>query len=291
MKNDIKLNHIANSIRMTRPQFSGTFVIVEGETADLPVYRRLVDPKLARVKPVHSKDNVLAALKILENAHVNGVVAIVDADFWRLEGLDPTSPNLFITDTHDLETMLLESPSLEKLLDEFGSEQKITNFTVNNKTDIRQVLLTAAGPIGYLRWASQQNNLSLKFEDISFREFIDRNTLHINISKLIQEVKNKSRRHDLSENDLQNKIDELTDPKHNSWDICCGHDLVCILSFGLRSVLGTNNANKVKPEDLERILRAGYEHVYFLSTQLYQSLREWEPFNPPFRIFSTEQQV
>ena len=291
MKNDIAVHAVANDIRMTRSQFSGTFVIVEGETADLPVYRRLVDPKLAQVTPAHNKDNALAALKILEDAHVAGVVAIVDTDFWRLEGLDLPSPNLFITDTHDLETMLLESPSLDKLLDEFGSEEKIANFIENNKADVCQALLTAAGPIGYLRWVSQRNNLSLTFEGIIFSRFIDRNTLHINISKLIPEVKNKSLRHDLSDNDLQNKIDELTDPKHNSWDICCGHDLVCILSFGLRSVLGTNNANEVKPEDLERILRAGYEYVYFLSTQLYRSLQEWETSNPPFRILSTEQQV
>ena len=291
MRNYITADDVANGIRMARTQFRGTFLIVEGQTADFRVYKRLVDSKQTKITPAHNKDNALAALKILEDDRFLGVLAIVDADFWRLEELDPTCPNLFITDTHDLETMLLESPSLEKLLDEFGSEKKIASFIENSKMDVRQALLTAAGPIGYLRWVSQRNNLSLKFEGISFREFIDRNTLHINISKLIPEVKNKSLRHDLSDNDLQNKIDELTDPKHNSWDICCGHDLVCILSFGLRSVLGTNNANEVKPEDLERILRAGYEYVYFLSTQLYRSLQEWETSNPPFRIFSTEQQV
>lgn len=288
MRSYITADGVANEIRMTRPQFSGAFVIVEGQTADLPVYRRLVDRKLAKVTPAHNKDKALAALKILEDADFEGVVAIVDADFWRLEGIEPTSPNLFMTDTHDLETMLLESPSLGKLLDEFGSEKKITNFTAKNKMEVRQALLTAAGPIGYLRWVSQRNNLSLTFEGIIFSRFIDRDTLHIDISKLIREVKNKSRRHDLSESDLQDKIDELTDPQHNSWDICCGHDLVCILSFGLRSILGSNNPNQVEPETLERLLRIGYESAYFLSTQLYQALRRWETANPSFRIFSTE---
>ena len=169
MRNYITADDVANGIRMARAQFSGTFLIVEGQTADLRVYKRLVDSKRAQVTPAHNKDNALAALKILEDADFAGVVAIIDADFWRLDRRGPTSPNQFITDTHDLETMLLESPSLEKLLDEFGSEQKITNFTVNNKTDVRQALLTAAGPIGYLRWASQRNNLSLKFEGYCFQ--------------------------------------------------------------------------------------------------------------------------
>ena len=291
MRNYITADEVASTIRMTRPQFSGTFLIVEGQTADFRVYKRLVDFKQTKITPAHNKDNALAALKILEEADFAGVVAIVDADFWRLEGLDPTSPNQFITDTHDLETMLLESPVLDKLLDEFGSAQKITDFAANNNMDVRQALLVAARPIGYLRWVSQRGDLSLKFEGIVFSRFIDHDTLHIDISELIREVKNKSRRHDLDDNDLRNKIDKLTDPQHNSWDICCGHDLVCILSFGLYRILGSNQPSEVKPEILERSLRIGYESAYFLLTQLYQSLREWETSNPPFRIFSTEQQV
>lgn len=291
MRNYITADDVANGIRMARAQFSGTFLIVEGQTADFRVYKRLVDPKQTKIIPAHNKDRALAALKILEDADFDGVVAIVDADFWRLEELDPTCPNLFITDTHDLETMLLESPALDKLLDEFGSEQKIAHFTENNKTDVRQVLLIAAGPIGYLRWASLRNDLSLKFEDLVFSRFIDDDTLHIDIGDLIRVVKNKSNRHDLDDNDLRDKIDKLTDPKHNSWDICCGHDLVCILSIGLSKVLGSKNSNEVKLEVLEKFLRVGYESTYFLSTQLYQSLQEWEASNLPFRIFSTEQQV
>ena len=291
MRNYITAADVANEIRMTRTQFRGTFLIVEGQTADLRVYKRLIDPEQVQVTPAHNKDNALAALALLENTNFLGVVAIVDADFWRLEGVEPASPNLFITDTHDLETMLLDSPSLDKLLDEFGSEQKIARFTENNKMGVRQALLIAAIPIGYLRWASQQDDLSLRFEGINFSEFIDRETLHLDVSKLIQEVKNKSRRQNLNENDLRNKIDELTDSKHNSWDICCGHDLVSILSFGLYRVLGSNQRREVEPEVLEKFLRAGYESTYFLSTQLYQSLRGWEASNLPFRIFSTEQQV
>lgn len=291
MRNYITADDVANEIRMTRTQFRGTFLIVEGQTADLRVYKRLVDSERAQVTPAHNKDRAIAALKILEETDFAGVVAIIDADFWRLEGQQPTSLNLFITDTHDLETMLIESPALDKLLDEFGSEQKIARFTENNKTDVRQALLIAACPIGYLRWVSQRNNLSLKFEGIVFSRFIDDDTLHIDISDLIRVVKNKSNRHDLDANDLHDKIDRLTDPKHNSWDICCGHDLVYILSIGLSKVLGSNNSSEVKPEVLEKFLRTGYESAYFLSTQLYQSLREWETSNPPFRIFSTEQGV
>lgn len=80
----------------------------------------------------------------------------MDADFWRLEGKQPASPNLFTTDTHDLETMILESKALEKLLTEYGSVTKIRKFTEKAGKDIRQALLDICAPIGYLRWNSQK---------------------------------------------------------------------------------------------------------------------------------------
>ena len=58
-----------------------------------------------------------------------------------LEGTVPLSQNLLFTDTHDLETMLLNSPALEKVLSEHGSETKINNFA----KDIRQTLQVEPG--------------------------------------------------------------------------------------------------------------------------------------------------
>ena len=82
-------------------------------------------------------------------------------------------------------------------------------------------------------------------------------------------------------------MSKLTDPNHDLWDICCGHDLVCILSLGLHKALGTNNSNIVKPEVIEKSLRLAYEAVYFFATQLYESLKVWEKSNASFRIFPT----
>jgi hypothetical protein len=286
MREYVTAYDIANDIRMTRSQHSGTFLIVEGEMGDLRVYGRLVDSELCQIIPAYGKENAINALEILEKDDFAGVLAIVDADFWRLEGRKPSSQNLFITDTHDLETMILKSPVLEeKLLAEYGSAQKIENFIRRHGQNFHQVLLDIGRPIGYLRWISLRQNLSLEFEGINFGRFINQRTLVLDIPQLVKTVKNKSGRPDLIEGDLQNAIDEVTEPDHDPWDVCVGHDLICILSLGLRNVLGSNNANDVKPELLEKFLRAAYESSYFFATHLYQSLKNWENMHSSFRIF------
>jgi hypothetical protein len=272
---------------MARNQHSGSFLIVEGETSDFKVYRNLTPPEACRIIAAHGKDNVIGVLKILEEEELTGILAIVDADFWRLEGKSPASSNLKMTDTHDLETMIIKSPALEKLLVEFGSNQKIKELVKKRGKSIREILLSIACPIGYLRWISLQQNLSLQFEGLNFRRFVDEKTFVLDRIKLIRTVKNKSDRHDIPDKDLQKGIDEVTAPTHDPWEVCCGHDLACILSLGLRKALGSKKSTQVEPERIEESLRLAYEFANFSATDLYQSLKAWEAANEPFQIFPT----
>ena len=49
----------------------------------------------------------------------------------------------------------------------------------------------------------------------------------------------------------------MADPAHQPLDVCCGHDLVEILSFGLRETLGpaSTRALDVNPERVGQALR------------------------------------
>lgn len=71
---------------------------------------------------------------------------------------------------------------------------------------------------------------------------------------------------------------------HDPWQICCGHDLVQILSVGLRKTIGSNNAKDIEPNILERSLRLAYEEAYFHDTQLYLDICTWENENQPFIV-------
>jgi len=285
MRDYISSDREANAIRLRRSTFFGTFLLVEGST-DKVFYDRFVDKNQCTliVNSVPGKQRVLEVLNSLENSNFEGILAIVDADFDRLTAVVSDPPNLIRTDTHDLETMLLNSPALEKVIAEYGSEKKIEEFG----RDIRLTLLEAGVSIGYLRWVSQLDTLNLKFEGIEFSHFIDEKTLTINNEKLIQEVKNKSQKPALNNKDLQQRLMNQRSDNHDRWQVCCGHDLVEILYLALRKAIGSGKVpsrKKDKDENpLEPPLRLAYEYGYFNKTQIYSSICLWERCNPAFKI-------
>ncbi|MBC1257191.1 hypothetical protein GNE54_17345, partial [Trichormus variabilis V5] len=142
----------------------------------------------------------------------------------------------------------------------------------------------------YLLFISLSNELNLTFDGITFSKFIDEQTLLIDELKLIKEVKNKSQAFSLKDEDLQQKLLNQKSNNYDPWQVCCGHDLVEILSLSLRKVLGSNKPSDIEPKSLERILRLAYEDVYFRETQIYSDIRVWENKNQPFQILRNTMQ-
>ncbi|MBS0018610.1 MAG: DUF4435 domain-containing protein [Arthrospira sp. SH-MAG29] len=284
MREFISVDREVNKVRLLRSTFKGTFLLVEGHT-DQIFYNRLIDKSVCQsliiVGKPSNKQCVIAVLQQLENSDFPGVLAIVDADFDHLvNDLPNYSSNLLRTDTHDLETMLLNSLAFDKVLDEFGSESKISSFD----GDIREVLLAAGKPVGYLRWISQTEELNLTFNGIDFSKFVDKNQIKISYDKLIDVVKNKSQKSYLSTPEIISKITNLNSQSYDPWQICCGHDLVEILSLALCKAIGSHNSQDVKPDIIDRSLRLAYEKAYFYQTHLYSEICLWESHNQPLRI-------
>jgi Protein of unknown function (DUF4435) len=295
MKDIISANYKANEIKMLRSTFSGTFLLVEGNSDEI-FYKNFVDRSTCRLRVTGGKQKAIDILQILNNetspngSKFAGILAIVDADFDRLEPSPHQSPNLLRTDTHDLETMILKSSALDKLLAIYCSDDKLKEFG----RDVRTALLEAGMSIGYFLWLSNSENLNLTFDGLKFKEFIDDKTIRLDERKLINEVKNKSQpaaKSALSDpTDIQKRIAAKKQNSHDPWQICRGHDLVEILSIGLRKAWGSNNAIDVVPRSnerkstLESQLSLAYEAAYFLKTQLYQEILAWESSNQPFKV-------
>lgn len=268
-----------------------SFLIVEG-TDDKKFYEWYVENSKCDIQIPDGKENAIAILSALEKANFCGVLAIVDTDFDILNEMSSTSPNLLLTDTHDLETMILQSRALEKVLSAFGSEEKIQKFLERTGKEFRSVLLGLASPLGYLRWLSLRENLSLTFEGLKFEKFIDRETLVIDEGKLIRCVQalstaskhKKSLTQSVTDNALHNKVQRIKHDSHDPWHVCCGHDLVHILSLGLRKAIGTTNVTE--PDLITQCLMLAYDTSYFTKTKLYLSIKDWEYANPPFIILS-----
>jgi hypothetical protein len=281
MKRYLTPYDVANTARLMRTLHAGTIIIVEGEI-DHRFYKRFINEKECRLIPSNGKPNAIEALKILEKNSFNGILTIVDKDFWTIEGFSPDSPNILLTDTHDLETMVLSSNAFDIISSEFCSSPKIRMFG----KPVRDAVLECALPLGLLRWLSSpsMDHLYLNFKNLSFDTFVERTTLKVDIDRLIREVINNSQNLTLDESEMKTKITTLLNEGHDPWQVCSGHDLIEILTIGLRNIFGNIRGQDITKEAVDGLVRAAYDSSCFRSTQLYKSIEEWEKANPSFKV-------
>ncbi|EQD32125.1 hypothetical protein B1A_19608 [mine drainage metagenome] len=231
----------------------------------------------------NGKDNALEIMAILGNSNFKGVLAIVDTDFWVVENVRFTNPNVLTTDAHDLETMLIFSNALDKVLAEFGSTTKLGT----TGKPLRDILVELALPIGFLRLISTptRKNLQLNFKEMQYGNFIDLKKIKIDMEKMISEVQVKSRNSKIDVKKLKLEIESCTKKTNNFIKyICSGDDLVEILTLILINVVGNYRSKNIDSHSLRAILRLAYDYDSFSVTDLYASVRKWELANGPFKI-------
>lgn len=285
MKQALNADYFANTVRMTRTKHKGTILILEGYT-DSRVFKWFVHETECKVISVNGKDNAIEILKILEDDGVEGILTIMDADFWHLEGIEPGSGNLLLTDTHDLETMILSSSEvMDKILSGFVASKKEKLLP----RPIIDLVLENTLPVGFLRWMTQSSavTLKIKFRKLAFEHFIDKKNLNIDIDKLIEEVKANLKDGEIDEGavkDIKAKISALKKEGHDPWQVCSGHDIVKVLAIGLRFVFGNKKSKNLTAEILEEFVRNTYNYSHFQLSHLYRSIVNWETSNPSFNV-------
>lgn len=272
---------LANSIRLKRQVDNKCFLVVEGRD-DRKFFEHFVDETACSVTVANGKPNVTEVIARLENDQFPGIIGVVDADLDHIEGYQSLSDNLIILETADLEALLIRSSALDRVLVELGSRDKITRFRVN----VREVLVTAAVWIAYLRLHSIRDSLSLRFKGIKYKECIIDKTLSINPEALVQGVLNRSQLHGHSCMDIVAALRLIHESKIDPWLICYGKDMIGILSVGLRKTLGSNNANDVTPEIINRELRLAFDWDDMNRSEFGQNLRAWSKRNPGYWILN-----
>ena len=270
---------IANRIRMKRSRFTGTIILVEG-VDDSRFFERFFAPKVTKILPGGNKDSVCDAIGILDSENYPGVLGLIDADFDHIENRYFSSPNLISSDFHDLECMQLNSSVLDVVVRELGSRQKLRKFDRN----LQEVLLELAIPVGCLRLFSERRGLSLKFRELEYSNFINKDDLQIDRKALVSYIRRRSERLDLSEDYLLGGLAEIESKSYESWQICSGKDLLGILSVALRKKIGTRNSSEVDLKNLQQAFRLSYGLQEFTDTNFFQSLRRWEMSNQGYRI-------
>ena len=280
------------TMEMTYPGNGGkVFVIVEGPY-DLEVYDRCFSRDACILRIANSKENVrdVVAGILEEGGEGHGrIIGIIDSDFSLFTGTGIKGDNLFITDTHDLETMLIASPALDRVIDHVSSHSLQQSFAQKVQgdlrgNDLRRSLTMAARYLGFAILINNRKGFNITFKHINckkkdnFARFIDAETLECNLESLVALILEKN--NDRGEEFIRVLREEISDSAgyffEYPWHICRGHDLICILLRDISYRYPQRSGGDIRGRDLEQLLRSYYRAEYFARTDLCDRLHAWE---------------
>lgn len=288
MQTYLTSKRLATKLQMLRSgKKSKTFVVVEGVT-DYRVYKKLFNEESCEVIVGESKENVVEVIAMCEALKMQGIIGIVDADFWHVTQKPLKLPKaLFMTDNHDLECMMLKSKAYEDVLLEYGEANKVARFEGKMHQSIQEVMLKNVALIGYLRKISLDMNLEFRFNQLNFLEFTNMNRLEIQEDVLIKYILFHSRKQNIyKENQVKQWLHNAMTQSEDVWEICCGHDLMEFMTLGFIYLFGNYNSKNIFPGQLEGSFRLAYHEKLFKETLLYHALLEWEQKNKRYHLFS-----
>lgn len=280
---------------------SYAMVVVEGKSDEM-LYAKLF-LRGCIFFSVDGWENVEAVMGLVQRHAIPGAVGILDADFRRVEEQVVSITNLFLTDCHDAELMMLNSPAWEGIRDIYcdvtikadGNPSKLVQFETAQKTSLLSAMLQAAMPLSCLRLLNHRHNLGLifkagsgnKLKYIDYEDFINPKTLAVSEGALLSTVENKSSKLRFFTNNPTRKqeFEALRSENGDPWEWCNGHDVLNIFSLALeQAVSNRRSGTKVDLKELETNLAVAYRLEDFKGTQLCLALQQWQVDNAPFRI-------
>ena len=288
MKKYITKFDVANTVRMKREKKDLSVVIVEGGT-DVRFYYKFFDNSRCQIEPGYGKANTLGAISELENDDIVGVLAIIDADYLHLENKEIGSEDVFLTDTHDVETMIIKSKALDDFIYENANLEKVNDLLkTKNKNDLRDILINCTIYVDYIKWYNLKKNFSLKFKGLKFDKFITDN-LSFDKDSFFKELVRNSGNFQTPIENVKKEVENFKSNDHDPWQVCTGHHLTEVLYIGLNKKFGYNSsyiANDVR--QVESSLRMCYESRYFAETKLFKLIKKWEKDNSNYIVLDRD---
>ena len=269
LRNSQTLEGFIDTIRLSLRHPIGNqryWVLVEGIT-DQKLYQKLIDGEKTHVKAVPqggiAKLRLVLSTLLSESTEslqpATHVLGIRDADFLHLDGQQELQENLFITDVHDAEMMIIAcNETFQSWISEYLPEE------LNNFKQLREQFLHSLIFLGGLRWLNDGEDLGLNFEDF-YHETYSNLDKQVCIDKL--EKRSPQRKRSVSTEEIDKLVIDVTD----YYQLCNGHDMENVMARWV-----SKQYKGIKPEQVGAALRVAYRKQDFIATQLYQNLTHWQ---------------
>ncbi|NJN78308.1 MAG: DUF4435 domain-containing protein [Saprospiraceae bacterium] len=245
MRNFLDDNYLFGEVKMwsdSGVRKGSVGVLVEAKS-DENFYRKFIISKTVFFKG-DGWENVEKAIESVNKHKIQGVLGIIDADFKRIEKA-VIPENLFLTDFHDKEMMLINSPTWKEILVHFADNSVSAEtglvvwncLKINIKKSILEMLLNIAKPIANIRLLNEREGFGLKFRTqkkktvdyLKYDKFIDKTTLEIDKIQLQKAVENKSSKSNFFDNStIQTQLQNIEKEQHDLMELCNGHDVINI---------------------------------------------------------------
>jgi len=271
-------------IKMLRPCAESPSIIVEGN-ADHATYSELVPHRAAHyvVADCGIQHNIdgsarLTAIWIVEQCGALGLdaaVGMVDADFARLDGV-PARSSLVMTDGHDLELMAIKyADALRRVLRSVANRASLDAWEAKYES-LEDAVLKVCRATGLLMWLSLTRGLGLSFKELPFGRFLDAG-LEFEVRQMVQEVCNKSCRHDIDADSLAQDLDAELATAHDLYECACGHHVSQLVAwiFSNKGPIAPRRVGQLGSERIDQEITLCLTETDFVGTSTHSSLQYW----------------
>lgn len=229
-------------------------VIVEGPD-DKEVYQNVMDANAVCFYVDCNCEKHFVVLNALNGRYGNRLLAIKDADFDRLEGTANPYPNMVLTDTHDMEGMIVNVCLSELQGEDARRCQDIILSEVYEELE----------DVSYLKWFNHVNHYGINFRET---------TLDLDINAYFNACVMKTNNVvNVNLNDMY--AFKAAHPGVSQKELCNGHDLFERIFVRAKAADVANFAKK----PFFRRLRQSYPKDMFVNTALFLAIKAWEVSN------------
>ena len=262
-------------LNIQHPNHKEVIIVVEGED-DEKALKNFFNLQTVEFTCASNFLKVKDAIQIVstDNQLKDCVIGIKDADFDHINQIKNNIANLMITDTHDMETLMLTPKVCECICWETIKEE-YPNLSFDAMTSLKN--------LSYLRYYNDKMIVNggapdrdgISFKGINIAELAS-NSQPISIQSILRHVKEKGNSEKILFPDLDTMNQFINQNPINDSDLVLftnGHDLV----YAIRNILHseTQEAQKYSDKNITTMIRIAYTKEEFEKTKLYKSIDDW----------------
>jgi hypothetical protein len=229
---------IADRIRQSRQADSRGVLVVEG-SSDKQLITRLTGKQWA-IFPAGTRNLVPATVRGAMALAVTRIAGLVDRDFDDyFDEIQTSGDPIYSYAEADIEAVLVRGPWFEFMVEELGSEQKISN--AGGPSSLRPIVVGIAGVMGVVRRANAQLSWGIDFDDLKFATKVNQQNLILAVPNLCAAIEGHLPNHEAKAHlrKLLKDIDARADHGPGSFK---GHDAMEVVKVALRRIYGTTSA-------------------------------------------------